>query len=78
MGEANGLRGLRLTQAIAEVQRDPAWTNATPDEQLGEVLQRLGDDATEALCDARSALAADMEARLRAWIDDADHEPPGA
>jgi hypothetical protein len=77
MDEGNGLDGLRLTQAIAEVQHDPAWTNTTPDEQLAEVLRRLGDDATDALYDAQAALVADMEARLLAWIDGADREPPG-
>jgi hypothetical protein len=77
MDEGNGLDGLRLTQAIAEVQHDPAWTSTTPDEQLAEVLRRLGDDATEALCDARAALVADMEARLLAWIDGPHCEPPG-
>jgi hypothetical protein len=70
MDEGNGLDGLRLTQTIAEVQHDPAWTSTTPDEQLAEVLRRLGGDAPE-------ALVADMEARLLAWIDGPDREPPG-
>ncbi|WP_146192461.1 hypothetical protein [Cellulomonas sp. WB94] len=78
MDEGSGLLGLRLAQAIADVQHDPAWTSTTPDDQLAEVLRRLGEDAPAALDDARAALVADMEARLRVWIDNADAEPPGA
>ena len=78
MDERTGLDRLRLTQAIAEVQHDPAFANTTPDEQLAEVLCRLGDDAAEALHDARAALVADMEARLWVWIDNADADPPVA
>ena len=77
MDERNGLDALRMTQAIAEVQHDPAWTNTTPDEQLAEVLRRLGDDAPDAVCDARDALVADMEARLLAWIHGPAGELPG-
>ena len=69
MSKDHPLTGLRLSQVIAEVQHDPPWANTTPDEQLAEVLRRLGDDATEAFADARAALVADMEVRLLSTID---------
>lgn len=78
MDKGNGLDHLRLTQEIAQVQDDPEWARTTLDEQLAEVLRRLGDEAPEALHDARAALVADMEARLLTWIDGADTCPPGS
>jgi EAL domain-containing protein (putative c-di-GMP-specific phosphodiesterase class I) len=76
MDDGNGWDGLRLTGVIADVQHDSAWMSTTPDEQLTEVLRRLGDDAPEAFQDARAALVADMETRLMAWIDDSDGGQP--
>jgi hypothetical protein len=81
MSKDNPLIGLRLSRVIAEVQHDRAWTNTTPDEQLAEVLRRLGDDAVEAFADARAALVADMEVRLLSTIDWGEpserDKPPG-
>jgi hypothetical protein len=65
-----GLGGLHLTHVIADVQRDHAWINCTPDDQLTEVLHRLGDRAVETFADARAALVADAEARLLTMIDE--------
>jgi hypothetical protein len=76
MDDGNGWDGLRLTGVIADVQHDSACMSTTPDEQLAEVLRRLGDDAPEAFQDARAALVADMETRLMAWIDNDDGEQP--
>ena len=63
------LARLRLTRVITEVRRDPQWVNATPDDQLTEVIRRLGEDATASFAEARDALVADMETRLLHLID---------
>ena len=63
------LARLRLTRVITEVRHDPQWVNATPDEQLAEVIHRLGDDAGSSFAEARDTLVADMEARLLHMID---------
>ena len=68
------LRHLELARVIADVQGDPAWAAATLDEQLAEVLGRLGERAEATFADARAALVADMEDRLLKTIDD----PPPA
>ncbi|MCR6494487.1 hypothetical protein [Cellulomonas sp. P24] len=65
------LSNLKLARAIADVQGDPAWAGATPDEQLAEVVHRLGENAAAAFADARAALVADIEDRLLTTIDDA-------
>ncbi|OIQ78650.1 hypothetical protein GALL_396420 [mine drainage metagenome] len=67
----NDLTNLQLARVIADVQRDPSWATATPDEQLAEVVHRLGENAAASFADARAALVADMEARLLKMIDDA-------
>lgn len=70
------LAGLHLTHVIAKVKQDPEWADASLDEQLAEVVRRLGDDAAQAFIDARAALVSDMEARLLTVIDDPDRELP--
>ncbi|OIQ88762.1 hypothetical protein GALL_293670 [mine drainage metagenome] len=65
------LSDLELARVIADVQGDPAWASATPDEQLAEVVHRLGENAAATFADARAALVADMEDRLLKLIDDA-------
>ena len=67
----NDLTDLHLARVIADVQGDPTWASATPDEQLAEVLNRLGENAAASFADARAALVADMEDRLLKTIDDA-------
>lgn len=69
MSKVNPLLDLRLSHVIAETRHDPTWANTTPDEQLAEVLRRLGEDATEAFTDARAALVAEMEVCLLSTID---------
>lgn len=64
------LTDLRLSRVIADVQGDPIWATASPDEQLDEVLHRLGDSAIATFADARAALVADMEDRLLKTLDD--------
>ena len=65
------LSDLELARMIAGVQVDPAWASATPDEQLAEVVHRLGENAAATFADARAALVADMEDHLLKLIDDA-------
>ena len=55
------LTDLHLSLVIADVEHDPAWVAATPDEQLGEVLHRLGERAVATFAEARAALVAAME-----------------
>jgi len=64
------LTDLHLSLVIADVEHDPAWVAATPDEQLGEVLHRLGERAVATFAEARAALVAAMETRLLKTIDD--------
>lgn len=71
------LARLRLTRVITEVRRDPQWATATPDDQLTEVIRRLGEDATASFAEARDTLVADMETRLLHMIVDTEEPTNG-